>query len=460
MIGSRRALKCSRSSESIMNTIRSIESVEAQAVRKQQSVFCILTLFVIAVLLLLHALFAPLLSEPSKAVILILALSFLLKTGEALWLQGKRDGISAETARVETVLSIVGMFVLAGTLAILTNRDDPPYFVLLAIAILQCAHYFGLLPTIATVLAAIGMMFAWIEHYFSIYPPARPTEYLETGMIAVIFCLTGPLVWFLVNQLKERKANLYDKVIELEATREKLVAEEKLAAVGRFASGIAHEIRNPVAMIGSSLATAAFPGSDSGEREEMFAIAAREARRLENITTDFLTYARPSTPQRTVISVSDVVRHIADVTRMRAIDRSIEVTCQSGEEIFAEADAAQLEGALLNLSLNAVDATPAGGQVELRTRSDEGTISLDVENSGKPIPDSHLARVFEPFFTTKAGGTGLGLAIAREVALAHGGDLSVSTNRDGAVVFTMTIPKIATVDSIREEALRGKGSDH
>jgi two-component system sensor histidine kinase HydH len=441
-----------------MSAMQSIESIEAQAVRKQQSVFCILTLFVIAVLLLLHALFAALLSEPSKAVIVILAFSFLLKIWEALWLQGKRDGISAETARLETVLSIIGMFVLAGTLAILTNRDDPPYFVLLAIAILQCAHHFGLLPTVATVLAAIGMMFAWIQHYFRIYPPARPTEYLQTGMIAVIFCITGPLVWFLVNQLKRREASLYDKLIELEATREKLVAEEKLAAVGRFASGIAHEIRNPVAMIGSSLATAAFPGSDSGEREEMFAIAAREARRLENITTDFLTYARPSAPQRLAISISDVMRHIADVTRMRAGDRSIEVTYQSEEEIFAEADGAQLEGALLNLSLNAVDATPAGGRVELRTRSEESAISLDVENSGKAIPDSHLLRIFEPFFTTKSGGTGLGLAIAREVALAHGGDLWVRTNSDGAVVFTMTIPKNATADSMREEAWHGKGS--
>jgi signal transduction histidine kinase len=426
-----------------MGTIRSIECIEAQALRKQQSAFCILTLFVIAVLLLLHALFAPLLGKPSEGVILILAFAFLAKVSEALWLQGNRGGISAKTARSETAISILGLFILAAVLALLTNRDDNPYFVLLAIPILQSAYNFGLLPTVATIVAAIGMMFAWIQHHFSIHPPARPTEYLETGMIAAIFCLTGPLTWFLVNQIREREANLYDKMIELETTREKLVAEEKLAAVGRFASGIAHEIRNPVAMISSSLATAAFPASVSDEREEMFAIAAREAKRLENLTTDFLTYARPSTPQRSAISISDVVRHIADVTRMRAADKSIEVTCQPDEEIFAEADGAQLEGALLNLSLNALDATPARGHVNLRSHCDGCTISLEVENSGKSIPDSHLARVFEPFFTTKPAGTGLGLAIARGVAVAHGGDLCVSSNRDGAVVFTMTLTKDA-----------------
>jgi two-component system, NtrC family, sensor histidine kinase HydH len=434
-------MNLNHTSLALTRTIPSIEGLEAQALRKQQSAFCVLTLFVLAVLLLLHALFAPLLGKPSEGIMLSLALAFLLKAWEALWLQGKREGISAETARVETGISVVGLFLLAGILAVLTNRDDGPYFVLLAIPILQSAYHFGLLPTVATILTAIGMMFAWIQHYFNVHPPARPTEYLETGMIAIIFCLTGPLTWFLVNQLKEREAKLYEKMLELETTREKLVAEEKLAAVGRFASGIAHEIRNPVAMISSSLATAGSSASDSGERKEMFTIAAREARRLENLTTDFLAYARPSVPQRSAVSISDIVRHIADVTRLRATDRLIDVKCHMSEELFAEADAAQLEGALLNLSLNALDATPAGGHVELRTRGDESTISLDVENSGKAIPASHLERVFEPFFSTKPHGTGLGLAIAKGVAFSHGGDLWVSSNKDGAVVFTMSLSK-------------------
>jgi len=338
----------------------SIEQLEAQGYRKQQTAFAVLTLFVIAVLLSMHVLFTPLLGAPSKAVILILSVGFLIKVWEILRLRKRQEGISASQARTETAISIVGIFVLAAVLAFLTRRDDPPYFVLLAIPILRCAYQFGLRATIATILAAIGMMFAWITHYFTMHPPARPTEYLQTAMIAVIFCLTGPLVWFLVKQLKQREAKLYEKMIELETTREKLVAEEKLAAIGRLASGVAHEIRNPVAMIASSLATAAFPASDVREREEMFAIAAREARRLENLTMDFLVYARPSVPQRSLASVSDIARHVADVTRMRAADRSVDVRLQAPEDVFAEVDAAQIEGALLNLSLNALDATPAG----------------------------------------------------------------------------------------------------
>ena len=433
------------------------DRLEAQTFRKQQIAFCILTLFVIAILLLLHALFAPVLGEPSKAVILILGFGFLLKTWETVWLQSKRDGISPNEARVDTALSVVGAFLLAGALAFFTNRDDPPYFVLLTIPILQCAYYCGLLATFASIVAAVGMMFAWIQHYFNAHPPVRPTEYLETGMIAVIFCLLGPLVWFLVNQLRESEASLYDRVMELQAAREKLAREEKLAAVGRFASGIAHEIRNPVAMIASSLATAAYPASDTREREEMFAIAAREAKRLEGLTTDFLTYARPSAPQRSLVSIPDIVRHVADVTRMRAADRSIEVRCRLEEEIFGELDGAQLEGALLNLSLNALDATPEGGHVELRAGRNETTVRMDVENSGEMIPDSNLARIFEPFFTTKPGGTGLGLAIARGIAVAHGGDLWVSANRNGVVAFSITVPE-GSPAGLNAEGVHGEDS--
>ena len=436
-----------------------MEHIEAQAFRRQQTAFCILTLFVIAILLVLHVLFATLLGEPSRAVILTLALGFLLKAWETVWLQSRREAISESEARLETAISVVGIFILAGVLAFLTDRDDTPYFVLLAIPILQCAYHCGLLATIATIFAAVGTMFAWIQHYFSVHPPARPTEYLETGMVAVIFSLTGPLVWLLVNQLKQREANLHEKMAELEATRGKLVSEEKLAAVGRFASGIAHEIRNPVAMIASALATAAYPASDSREREEMFAIAAREAKRLESLTSDFLTYARPSALQRSLLSIGDIVRHIADVTRMRATGRSIEVVCPASEEIFVEIDGAQIEGALLNLSLNALDATPAGGRVELRIRSDESVVHLEVENSGKMIPDLNLARVFEPFFTTKPAGTGLGLAIARGIAITHGGDLWVSANRDGAVVFTLTVPK-GSLEVFSGEASDGENSDN
>ncbi|MGA8043968.1 MAG: ATP-binding protein [Terracidiphilus sp.] len=425
----------------MMRRPSTIEQIESHAYRRQQIAFGILALFVISALLLMHTLFASLLGQPSDAVILLLSLSFAAKMLEVIWLQGRHHGISERTVHIETTASAIFIFALAVTLAFLTNRDDSPYFVLLAIPILQCAYHCGLAQTIVSVLAAVTVIFWWNIHYFTLHPPARRTEYLESGMIAVIYCVIGPLVWYLVDQLNRKQLRLYEKMAELEEARESLIEQEKLAAVGRFASGIAHEIRNPVAMISSSLATAAYPAADGSEREEMFSIAAREAKRLEKLTGDFLTYARPSKPQRSMISLADVVHHVADVSRVRAAEHSVEVICGPVEESAAEIDEAQVEGALLNLSLNAIDATPSGGRVELRSCMENGSIRIDVEDSGKRISEANLSRIFEPFFTTKKGGTGLGLAIARGVAIAHGGNLWISSNEDGAVVFTMTLSR-------------------
>ena len=419
---------------------------EALDLRRQQTAFCVLTLFVLALLLVLHTLFASILGEPSLWLILLLGLGFSLKAGELVWLQSMRGVLTERAAKLENGISIGAMFALTALLAFLTNRDDSPYFALLAIPILQCAYLYGLLATILTVAAADAMILFWLWHFFLLHPPARATEYLEAGMISVIYLLMGLLVWFLVNQLKSNQTRLSASLAELRATRERLVAEEKLAAVGRLASGIAHEIRNPVAMITSALSTAAQPSIEEDERQEMFAIAARESERLERLTADFLTYARPSVPQRSTVLINELLSYIGDVTRMHAAKRSIVVQADGTAELPAEVDAPLVEGALLNLTLNAIDATPAQGTIALTVTATGKTLRIDINNSGPSIPAADLERIFEPFFTTKPAGTGLGLAIARGIARAHGGDVWVSSNEDGRVTFSMTLIDSSTGD--------------
>ncbi len=335
------------------------------------------------------------------------------------------------------------MFVFTALLTHFTNRDENPYFVLLAIPILQCAYMFGLLLTILTIASADTMILFWIWYFYAVHPPARITEYLEIGILCVVYMLMGLLVWFLVNQLKTNQLRLKNSLEQLQATRERLISEEKLAAVGRLASGVAHEIRNPVAMISSSLATASYPGTDEQEREEMFAIAAREAKRLESLTADFLTYARPSPLRRSPVFMNDLLSYIASVTRAHAASRGISIVSELESELPVDIDAPQMEGAILNLVLNAIDATPSGGTVKLNASLAGNLLSIDVEDSGPAIPETDLAQIFEPFFTTKPAGTGLGLAIAKGAAIAHGGDLHLSQNRNGCVKFSMALTSSA-----------------
>ncbi len=406
---------------------------------KQKSVFCVITLVVGALLLLIHALFASVLGEPSLPVIGLLGLMLALRALELVWLHSRGRRLTEREARIESYVSIASIFVLTALLTYFTNRDENPYFVLLAIPILQCAYMFRLLPTILTIVAADTMIVLWIRHFYALHPPARIPEYLEIGILCVVYILMGLLVWFLVNQLKTNQSRLKNSLELLQVTRERLISEEKLAAVGRLASGVAHEIRNPVAMISSSLATAIHPGTEVGEREEMFAIAARESKRLESLTADFLTYARPSLLRRSPVLMNDLLSYVASVTRAHAASRGITIVSEFEDALTVNIDAPQVEGALLNLVLNAVDATPSGGTIKLNASLTGDALNIGVEDSGPAIPEADLPQIYEPFFTTKPAGTGLGLAIARGAAIAHGGDLHLSQNRDGCVTFSMTL---------------------
>ncbi len=431
-----------------MHKIPSLEVFEAHSFRRHQTAFCVLTLFVLGLLLLLHTFFHSLLGEPSISVIVILGIGFSLKFLEIAWLQGRTDEIGEKTAKTETFLSVAMIFILAGWLAVLTNRDDNPYFVLLAIPILQCAYYCGLKSTAVTIAAAIGMMFFWTRHFFAVHPPPRPSEFLEVGMISMIYALVGILVWLLVHQLKQQQSRLFESMAVLHATREQLVEEEKLAVVGRLASGIAHEIRNPVAMISSSLVTAANSHLGAADREEMVQIAAREASRLERLTTEFLNYARPLAPQLSSVLVNDLLSYTVDVVKAHAASRSIQVSYFCSEDLAIKVDSAQVQGALLNLVLNGIDAAYSPGAIALDAAQKDTLVQIDVQNTGEPIPDADLPRIFEPFYSAKPGGTGLGLAIARRVAEVHGGDLWVSSNQKGRVVFSMTLSDVSTEDRI------------
>ena len=227
---------------------------------RQKSVFSSIALLVIAVLLgAAHALFLNI----GQAVIRgshvagYCPCACNRRIDVAAQSRGRR--LTERALKIESCFSIGIAFALTALLTYITDRDESPYFVLLAIPILQCAYVFGLLTTILTIAAADGLIFFWLSYFFALHPPARVSQYLEGGMLSVIYLQMGLLVWFLVNRLKTNQFRLSATLNDLKATREQLIREEKLAAVGRLASGIAHEIRNPVAMISSSLSTASHP---------------------------------------------------------------------------------------------------------------------------------------------------------------------------------------------------------
>jgi two-component system sensor histidine kinase HydH len=411
-----------------------------ESFRQQEMVFATLNLFVLAALLLLHSLFSSLLGQPSPVLLVTLGAAFLFKMLELLWLWGRSRPLSKTLEDVVVWASISLNIGLSLLLTFLTNREDSPYFVLLALPVLQAAYRFSLPACIGVIAVADSVTFFWVWHFAAFHPPVQASEYFEAGVISVVYAIVGPLVWLLVNQLRSDQRKLADNLRELERTRERLVVEEKLAVVGRLSSSVAHEIRNPVSIIASSLITADRPDVGEQQRREMHAIARSEAARLEKLTSDFLSYARPSQPKRTLAPMAEVLGYVAEIANVHASKRGIRIAVEGEDGLQANVDREQLQRALLNLLLNAIDATPAGGQVAVRSsRPSAQSVELQVENSGEPISEEVLSRIFEPFYTTKPHGTGLGLAISRNIARVQGGDLVVARNEPGHVCFAMTV---------------------
>lgn len=405
--------------------------------RRQESIFIFLNLLILVVLVSLHWYFASFWGRPTPLLMAAVAVGISLKAAEWLWISRLTTSLKPASLAGLTWASVALNIALSLALAVLTDKEDTPYFVLMVVAVLEAAFRFEFLAIVGVVTAVNFCLFWQVWWFYAKHPPTDVGEYFEAGITSLLFAIVGVVVWVLLADLHRKEARLANNLLELERAREQLLREEKLAAMGRLSSAIAHEIRNPVAMIASSIDTAKqLSGAD---REEMFDIASEEAARLTRLTTDFLDYARNRPPSLAVASVADTVAYVADAARAHASQKGVRFELDISRDLSALADQAQLHQALLNLLLNAVDASVAGESILLRSHNGNDRVYIDVENKGTPIPEPVLNRIFEPFFTTKTQGTGLGLAIARNIARAQGGDLILAKNGPDGVCFSLIL---------------------
>jgi two-component system sensor histidine kinase PilS (NtrC family) len=231
--------------------------------------------------------------------------------------------------------------------------------------------------------------------------------------------------------------------LELQAAR-----SERLAAVGKLAAGLAHELRNPLASISGSVELLAASASAQPDDARLLDIVLREADRLSSLVSDFLAFARPAQPQPGPVNLPSLVRevlhvfesdpHVSELTRAEDLRPAV-----------AHADASQLKQVLWNLLLNAAQATPAGGTLRVTTGPGEpGWVQVAVADDGSGIAAEDMQRIFDPFFTTKPDGTGLGLATVHRIVDAHRGRLEVESHPGAGSCFTVHLP--ASPARIRE----------
>jgi two-component system, NtrC family, sensor histidine kinase HydH len=218
------------------------------------------------------------------------------------------------------------------------------------------------------------------------------------------------------------------------------------AFVESVAAGIAHEVRNPLNALQINLRIleqellAVLPDRRAHAYEVLQNIAS-ELSHLDHFVSEFLRYARPPQLRIERVAVRALVGELVTFVRPECARKGVQLTADLPDALpSVQADGFQLKRALLNLVLNALQATPVGGTVTLSAEADANQLRLAVRDRGEGMDAAQLARVFELFYTTREGGTGLGLPIARRIVAAHGGTLTLASTAGQGTIATLTLP--------------------
>jgi signal transduction histidine kinase len=256
-----------------------------------------------------------------------------------------------------------------------------------------------------------------------------PTPYLlDLGFLALVLSVGGALA-----------RRFVDNARELASAQEELIRKERLAALGEMSAVVAHEVRNPVAVIFNA---AAAMRKNPGERDKLLAIVEEEAGRLKRMVTDLLDFARPASVHLVEEPLAPIIESALESIRHSMGQPAIAVHVSLEEPLppFL-CDVRLLRQALINLITNAIEAPGREGRVRITgAKSEDGNLRLRVADDGQGISEADCARIFRPFFTTRATGTGLGLAVVQRIVEAHGGTIAHSPTPGGGATFEIQLP--------------------
>lgn len=268
-----------------------------------------------------------------------------------------------------------------------------------------------------------------------------------------LFPVVGPITVSSAARADELEAALQRLAAEvgtvvgrLQAAERDAARREQLAAVGQLAAGLAHEMRNPLTAIKVLVQAATRRADGAGLCGRDLAIVREEVDRLAGTIQTFLDFARPPRPEARRVDAAAVARDVLGLVAARATQQGVRLDpCPPSGPVVVQADPAQLRQLVLNLVLNALDATPAGGTVAVTARTQPLWALVEVADTGSGLPGELGDRIFDPFVSTKETGTGLGLTICRRVAEAHGGALTAADRPGGGAVFTVRLPASGAV---------------
>jgi PAS domain S-box-containing protein len=226
-----------------------------------------------------------------------------------------------------------------------------------------------------------------------------------------------------------------------------MMQQEKLASVGRLSAGVAHEINNPLTTI---LTTAMLIQEELDPQDPNYPeleTITKETLRCRKIVASLLDFARQSTPSRKECDLNNIIQESVVLTNKQAAFSDLTLTCDLAENLPPiHLDTGQIQQSIINLILNAIEATPAGGAISISTeyQPNRNSIEITVSDTGEGISEDNIVKIFDPFYTTKDSGNGLGLAITHGIIEQHNGTIDVDSTLGRGTTFKITLPLTAS----------------
>jgi two-component system, NtrC family, sensor histidine kinase HydH len=322
--------------------------------------------------------------------------------------------------------------------------------------ILISAYWYGVPGGLIVALISSSV---YVQHLFQPTPTFDASRYAEV----VVFHVVGVCVGMLATAQRHVAAR-YQTVVEtlesanreLRDSYEQIRRIDRLKTLGEVATGLAHEIRHPLASIRGALEIIEARAQIDTPEAEFSRLGMAEVDRLDHLVWEFLRYARPHDPELRSVSLHEIVERVVRLLRVETDRAHVRLETEGMAMLEVLVDPLQIEQVLLNVVLNAIQASPAGSRIRIRGEFDQQQAVLDVVDEGPGIQAEHLSNVFSPFFTTRDTGTGLGLAIAQRIVTAHEGRIDVhrTSTRGTCIRIRLPIGKSAeeAVQQVTSEA--------